>query len=121
MTENPWSREFFDLDMQRELCEDGSRDREIYGLLLDAGWPPQDAHYEVMQMARARRLMQEMEERESANEFIGDARARADEEQMKAIEALRRESPPVLPVSTKVLLHVAMSLSVLVLVAWFSV
>jgi len=121
MTENPWSREFFDLDMQKELFEDGSRDREIYGLLLDAGWTPQEAHHFMMHTVHSRRLMQRMEERANADEFIGDARARADEEQMKAIAALRRECPTVLPVSTKILLNVAMGLFWLVLVAWFSV
>jgi hypothetical protein len=90
MTENPWSREHFDLDRQRELCEDGTRDREVYGLLLDAGWSPHDAHDFVMHMVHARRLTQRMQAQARPDEFIRDAQTRSDDEQMSAVSEFKR-------------------------------
>jgi hypothetical protein len=90
MTENPWSREYFDFDRQTELCEDGTRDREVYGLLLDAGWHPHEAHGFIMHMVHARRLTQRMQAQESSDDFIRDAHKRADDEQMRAIGELKR-------------------------------
>jgi hypothetical protein len=113
MTENPWSREHFDFDRQNELCEDGTRDREVYGLLLDAGWHPHEAHNFMIQAIHARRLMRRMNETASPDEFIRDANKRADDEQMRAISELKRsEFRPVMNLK-----NVAVVLGVLYLMA----
>lgn len=89
MTENPWSREFFDLEGQKEIVHTGG-DKEVYGYLIDAGWLPHEAHSFIMHMHRARELEDRQEAMKNSNMFGEDAQKRYQEGERRAKEALRR-------------------------------
>jgi hypothetical protein len=126
MSENPWSREHFDLEKQYDLCENGGKDSEVYGYLLDAGWTPEGAHTFVMHMVRARKIKERMESMGQAADFIQSAHERAEESQQRAIEALRMAEDQaaragvIKPQLNRNLLNVAICLAVIVLGAWMT-
>jgi hypothetical protein len=84
---NPWSRENFDLDRQKEIVHRGDY-RELNRLLLDAGWTPEQAHSFILQMVHAKTMMDEANE---IDEFVEAAQERVLDGVRRAIESHERE------------------------------
>lgn len=89
MRENPWSREFFDVDGQKEIVQTGS-DKDVYGYLIDAHWPPHEAHSFIMYIHHARELAERRDAMEKSPMFSEDAQKRYRDGERLAEEALKR-------------------------------